>query len=116
MRHIRFPICYLNPRSIYIRQSPTVLLIPRTGGTSGANFAPNFGKLFAETDYADPVYVNIPDNNLADIQVESEYVAYAINYISAISGHKNVSMLSWSAGSVDGQWASMSLLFSIRGQ
>jgi hypothetical protein len=68
---------------------------------------PNFEKLFARTDYADPVYINIPGNQLADIQVESEYIAYAINQISVISSHKNVSMLSWSAGSKDGQWASM---------
>ena len=84
---------------------PPVLLIPGTGATSGENFAPNFAKEFAGSDYADPVYVNIPGYQLADIQINSEYVAYAINYISAISGQMNVSMLSWSAGSLDGQWA-----------
>jgi hypothetical protein len=48
---------------------PPVLLIPGTGVTAGENFAPNFGKLFAGSDYADPVYVNIPGSQLADIQV-----------------------------------------------
>jgi hypothetical protein len=100
---------------------PPILLIPGTGKTAGQTFAANFGKLFAGSNYADPVYVNVPGNQLADIQVgkftkwgahpkliqclESEYVAYAINYISAISGNANVSMMSWSAGSLDGQWA-----------
>lgn len=54
---------------------------------------------------ADPVFVNLPGENLADIQVAAEYVAYAINYISAISGHVKVNTVSWSAGSLDSQWA-----------
>jgi len=98
------------PSNFTYGKVPPVLLIPGTAGTSGANFAPNFGKLFTGSDYADPVYVNIPGNNLADIQVEAEFVAYAINYISGISNNKNVSLLSWSAGSVDGQWAMVRLI------
>jgi len=112
---------YIPPDFTY-GKIPPLLFIPGTGTTAGQNFAPNFGKLFAGSDYADPVYVNIPGNQLANIQVgkfavgwiswpklirllESEYVAYAINYISAISGNSNVYMLAWSAGSLDGQWA-----------
>jgi len=97
------------------------LFISGTGATAGENIASNFGKLFAGSDYADPAYVNIPGNQLADIQVgklnalivliESNSMSRirvcgdAINYISAISGNKNLSMLSWSEGSLDGQWA-----------
>ncbi|KAL3422182.1 hypothetical protein PVAG01_06338 [Phlyctema vagabunda] len=82
-----------------------VILIPGTGATGGMNFIPNFGKKFAGSSYADPVYLNIPDAQLNDIQLNSEFVAYAINYISAISGDKKVALLSWSQGSLDGQWA-----------
>lgn len=61
--------------AIYIPQAftygkvPPVILIPGTGVTAGENFAPNFGKLFAGSEYADPVYLNIPGMQLADIQV-----------------------------------------------
>ena len=84
---------------------PPVIFIPGTGATGGENYGANFGKLFAGSDYADPVYLNIPGAQLNDIQVNSEYIAYAINYISAISSNKNVSLLSWSAGSVGTAWA-----------
>ncbi|CAK3926563.1 Hypothetical predicted protein [Lecanosticta acicola] len=82
-----------------------VLFLPGTGAVAGSNFGPNYGKLLKAQGVADPVYVNFPGENLADIQVAAEYTAYAINYISAISGGKNVSTISWSAGSLDGQWA-----------
>jgi hypothetical protein len=32
-------------------------------------------------------------------------VAYAINYISAVSSNTNVSIITWSQGSIDSQWA-----------
>ncbi|KAH9809207.1 Lipase B [Teratosphaeria destructans] len=86
-------------------QIPPVIFLPGTAAVGGQNFGPNYGKLFGENKIADPVYVNLPGKNLADIQVAAEYVAYAVNYISGISGGKNVSTISWSAGSLDGQWA-----------
>lgn len=66
--------------------------------------AANFGKLLKQDKVADPVYVNIPGMNLADIQVAAEYAAYAVGYIASLTG-RNVTTLSWSAGSLDGQWA-----------
>lgn len=111
---------YIPPGFTYGKMIP-VLFFPGTAEVAGQNFAPNFGKLFVQNKIADPVYVNIPNMNLGDIQVAAEYAAYAVNYISAISNHKNVSLdlvscsinanaekvtiLSWSAGSIDGQWA-----------
>jgi hypothetical protein len=38
----------------YGKKYPPVLFIPGTGVTAGENFAPNLGKLFAGSDYADP--------------------------------------------------------------
>jgi hypothetical protein len=84
---------------------PPVIFIPGTAATGGENWLPNFGKLFTGSDYADPVYLSIPGAQLNDIQLNSEFIAYAINYVSAMSGHKNVSLISWSAGSLGGQWA-----------
>ncbi|CZS92788.1 related to lipase B precursor [Rhynchosporium graminicola] len=81
------------------------IFVPGTGATAGSNFLPNLGKIFTGSDYADPVYLNIPKFQLDDIQINAEFVAYAINYISAISGGKNVSVVSWSAGSIDTVWA-----------
>jgi hypothetical protein len=34
-----------------------------------------------------------------------EYVAYAINYISTVSSDANVSVIAWSQGNIDTQWA-----------
>nr|POE72758.1 tryprostatin b 6-hydroxylase [Quercus suber] len=82
-----------------------VIFLPGTGALAGQNFAPNYGKLLAAQHLGDPVYLNLPGANLADVQVAAEYAAYAVNYISGISGGKNVSTISWSAGSLDGHWA-----------
>ncbi|KAL2071972.1 hypothetical protein VTL71DRAFT_11315 [Oculimacula yallundae] len=82
-----------------------VIFVPGTGAYAGSNFLPNLGKVFKGSSYADAVYLNIPKASLDDVQINAEYVAYAINYISAISGHKQVAIVSWSAGSIDTTWA-----------
>lgn len=96
------------------------LFIPGTGVEACESFANNIGKLFTGSNYADPVYVNIPGNSLEDVQVTAEYVsldsrekpmmtnvsktAYAINYVSSLT-NSNVSVLTWSQGSLSTQWA-----------
>ena len=97
-------VIYIPPGFTY-GKLPPVLFLEGTASVSGQTFGPNFGKLLAAHKVADPVYVNIPGMNLADIQVAAEYAAYAVNYISGISNGTNVTTLSWSAGSLDGQWA-----------
>lgn len=82
-------VIYIPPGFTY-GQIQGVVFLPGTGAVAGQNFGPNYGKLFMQNKIADPVYVNIPQENLADIQVAAEYAAYAINYISGISGGKNV--------------------------
>lgn len=64
-----------------------------TGAIGGENFESNFITLFQNSKIADPVWINPPTFQLGDAQKESEVVAYAINYISGISGQKNVSVL-----------------------
>ncbi|KAF2217275.1 hypothetical protein CERZMDRAFT_109038 [Cercospora zeae-maydis SCOH1-5] len=97
-------VIYIPPEYTYGRKPP-VLFIPGTGARAGSNFGPNIAKLFREQDVADPVFVNIPNENLDDVQIAAEYVAYAINYISRISGNRKVNSVSWSQGSIDAQWA-----------
>lgn len=81
-----------------------VLLVPGTGDPAGSTYYFSYEKLLANTSFADPVWVNIPGNSLGDIQVNAEYVAYAINYIAAIS-NTTIGVISWSQGAIDVQWA-----------
>ncbi|KAJ5403786.1 hypothetical protein N7509_003657 [Penicillium cosmopolitanum] len=89
-----------------------VLLVPGTADPAGSTYHFSYAKLLAESDFADPVWVNIPGNSLGDIQVNAEYVAYAMNYISAISNAsyngpngRKIGVISWSQGGIDVQWA-----------
>jgi hypothetical protein len=84
---------------------PPLVMVPGTGSKGCLTFGANFIKQFTGSSFADPVWLNIPDFLLDDAQVNAEYVAYAINYISGISGNKNVSAIAWSQGNLDTQWA-----------
>ncbi|KAI3231446.1 hypothetical protein DTO012A9_4730 [Penicillium roqueforti] len=81
-----------------------ILLVPGTADPAGSTYYFNYAKIFAANPHTDPVWVNIPDTSLGDIQSNAEYVAYAINYISGLSG-RTIGVPSWSQGSVDVQWA-----------
>ncbi|KAJ4363982.1 hypothetical protein N0V83_009436 [Neocucurbitaria cava] len=83
-----------------------VLFVPGTGSYGGINFGNNIRKLLTGKDYADPVWLNIPGAMLADAQTNSEYIAYAINYISSVSKNNDkIAVVSWSQGGLDTQWA-----------
>ncbi|KAI9776642.1 MAG: hypothetical protein M1839_009448 [Geoglossum umbratile] len=81
-----------------------VILVPGTGTPGGTTYASNFAKLLAGTSFADPLWLNIPGFTLGDIQASAEYVAYAIQYISSITGGKKVGVVTWSQGSLNMQW------------
>ena len=72
--------------------------------TGFQTFIGNYIPLLTGVDYADPVWLNIPGQLLDDAQTNSEYVAYAVNYIASIT-RRNTSVLTWSQGSIDAQWA-----------
>lgn len=82
----------------------SVLMVPGTSLPGGIAYANAFGKLLAASSYADPVWLNIPGYGLGDAQVNGEYVAYAMNYLSGVSGQKNISVVSWSQGGINTQW------------
>lgn len=71
-----------------------VLFVPGTG--SYGDEASNLGKLISKSDFADATYLNVPGRFLRDAQISSEYVAYAVNYISSVSGDRNISVVGWS--------------------
>lgn len=95
---------YIPPGFTYGKIKP-VLLVPGTGNIALETYSFNFGKLFAGSNYADPVYLNVPGHLLNDVQFNAEFVAYAMNYVSAISGDAKIGVVAWSQGSIDCQWA-----------
>jgi hypothetical protein len=96
-------VIYIPPTFTY-GQKPPVILVPGTGSTGFQAFDGNFIPLLTGVSWADPVWLNIPIELLGDAQTNAEYVAYAINYIAGIT-KKNVSVISWSQGGLDTQWA-----------
>ncbi|PGH08430.1 hypothetical protein GX51_01257 [Blastomyces parvus] len=82
-----------------------VILVPGTSVPARVGFNSTLAKLLGATTYADPLWINIPNASHGDIQINSEYVAYAINYVSAICQGHNVSVITWSQGSINTQWS-----------
>lgn len=94
------------PKDFTYGAKPPTLFVQGTGGYAGTTFGPNLRKLLTGKPYADPVWVNIPNAMLSDAQTNAEYVAYAINYISAVSKNsEKISVVAWSQGGPVTQWA-----------
>lgn len=82
-----------------------ILFVPGTGAFGGVNFISNLGKLFGRDQGFDPVFLNVPGAMYNDTQINSEYIAYGINYLSSITGNKNnLAVITWSQGGLDTQW------------
>ncbi|KAF2482284.1 hypothetical protein BDY17DRAFT_324579 [Neohortaea acidophila] len=81
------------------------ILVPGTGNVGYQTFEGNYIPLLQGSNIADPVWLNIPGFLLNDAQTNSEYVAYAINYIYGISNRRKVAVLAWSQGNINAQWA-----------
>jgi hypothetical protein len=96
---------FIPPSFTYGSKRP-VIMVPGTASYGGTNFANNLRKLLNGKNYADPVWLNVPGAMLGDAQLNSEYIAYAINYISAVckQNQKNIAVISWSQGGLDTQW------------
>ncbi|KAK6600240.1 hypothetical protein H4I96_07566 [Botrytis cinerea] len=94
---------YIPPGFTWGKKQP-VIMSPGTGAFGYGTFASNIGKLLATTNYADPVYLNIPFALLDDAQINAEYVAYALQYFYAMTSRKTA-IVTWSQGSLNAQWA-----------
>ncbi|KAF5608528.1 lipase B [Fusarium pseudoanthophilum] len=81
-----------------------VILFPGTGATGWTSFRGSFIPLLTGVDWADPVWVNVPELLLGDAQVNAEYAAYALNYVASLS-KRSVAIIGWSQGNIDTQWA-----------
>ena len=93
---------YIPPGFTWGAKQP-VLMSPGTGATGVETFSSNIGKLLSGTSFADPVYLNVPQNLLNDAQANAEYVAYALQYLYAMTS-KKPAIVTWSQGSLDTQW------------
>tara|TARA_R110002060_G_scaffold23904_7_gene32524 strand:- start:416 stop:952 length:537 start_codon:yes stop_codon:yes gene_type:complete len=93
------------PVSFTFGQKMPVILGPGTGVTGTQTFAGNFMKQLMNSTTMDPIILDIPDNLLNDVQLNAEYYSYSINYISSISNNAKISVITWSQGSMDMQWA-----------
>jgi hypothetical protein len=76
-----------------------VILMPDTGAYGGSNFRPNFTKLLTDSDFADPMWLNIPGAMCDESPKNAEYVAYEIHYVYAVTV-KKVTLIAWSQGSL----------------
>lgn len=95
---------YIPPGFTYGRKRP-ILFVPGTGAFGGVNFISNLGKLLGNDDRFDPVYLNVPGAMYNDTQINSEYIAYGINYVSSITKNQdNLAVIAWSQGNLDTQW------------
>lgn len=84
---------------------PTILF-PGTASTGATYFYDTgYATLLKNTGKVDPVWINVPENLLGDAQVNAEYAAYAVNYISAVSKNAKVAVVAWSQGNINAQWA-----------
>lgn len=90
------------PETFTYGKKPAVLFVPGTASYGGSVFKSNLRKLLAGTH--DPVWLNVPGNLLLNTQINSEYVAYAVNYVAA-AAKTNISTITWSQGGLDMQWA-----------
>lgn len=78
--------------------------MPGTATPAGSTYHFSFSKLGHSTA-VDVAWVNIPRPSLPDAQGNSEYVTYAINYISALCAGKGVAVICWSKRGLNTQWA-----------
>ncbi len=82
---------------------PPVLLIPGTGANAHDNFSWNYEPQFDKLGIP-WCAVTFPYNGNGDIQVNGEYITYAIRTMHARTGRK-VSMVGHSQGGMVGRWA-----------
>jgi hypothetical protein len=59
------------PLAFTYGKKPPVILVPGTGSTGFLTYSGNYLKLLSNVDYADPIWLNIPDFLLNDAQTNA---------------------------------------------
>ncbi|KAJ7446716.1 putative lipase [Mycena latifolia] len=81
-----------------------LLIIPGTGQPSFMTYSPNLIPVLQDSEFADPVWLNLPGFLLGDAQRSAEFIAYASHYVAALTG-KQVTLIAYSQGNIITQWA-----------
>lgn len=92
------------PRGNPTAAKPPVLLVHGTATTGAQSWEKGFVPALALNDYT-PCYVTLPSRAMDDMQISSEYVAYNLHYLSALSGGLKPAIISHSQGGPVSQWA-----------
>jgi hypothetical protein len=90
-------------RPLSHRRQETVLLVHGTGLNADESWAWNYEQALPPSGF-DWCAVTLPDRALGDIQVSSEYVAWAVEHGHALTHHK-VAIITHSQGGMEGRWA-----------
>ena len=80
-----------------------VLLVHGTGLNADESWAWNYERALPPSGF-DWCAVTLPDRALGDIQVSSEYVAWAVERMHALT-HRRVAIITHSQGGMEGRWA-----------
>ncbi|KAK5121603.1 hypothetical protein LTR85_004775 [Meristemomyces frigidus] len=89
-----------NPTS----SSPPVLLVHGTATTGEETWGEGYVPALLANGYT-ACYVTLPGRAMGDMQVSSEYVAYALHYISYLAAGLETAVISHSQGGPNVQWA-----------
>jgi triacylglycerol lipase len=80
-----------------------VLLVHGTGSTGEESWSHSYAKVLPALGF-DPCWVTMPGRTEGDIQVSSEYVAYAIGWVHA-HAHAPLAVIGHSQGTLNARWA-----------
>ena len=92
------------PRGNPTTAAPPVLLVHGTATTGAQSWEKGYVPALAANGYT-PYYVTLPSRAMDDMQKSSEYVAYNLHYLSALSGGLKPAIISHSQGGPVSQWA-----------
>jgi triacylglycerol lipase len=92
------------PRGNPTSAAPPVLLVHGTATTGNQTWSAGYVPALAANGYT-PCYVTLPSRAMTDMQTSSEYVAYNIHQLSALSGGLKPALISHSQGGPVTQWA-----------
>jgi triacylglycerol lipase len=91
------------PRTFVHSSHEPVLLVHGTGLNADESWAWNYELALPPSGF-DWCAVTLPDRALGDIQVSSEYVAWAVERMHGLTHHK-VAIITHSQGGMEGRWA-----------